>query len=61
MADADDGLRLGDEFPEESVVDTSAGVEGGGYGPGGLSTNTDERAGEAIMSKDSRNLPDVGR
>lgn len=60
MADAEDGLRLGVEFPEDNVVGTSAGVEGGGYGPGGLSASTVGSAGE-VGSNGFRKMPDAGR
>jgi hypothetical protein len=60
MADAEDGLRLGVEFPEDNVVGTSAGVEGGGYGPGGLSASTVGSAGE-VGSDGFRKMPDAGR
>lgn len=42
IAEAEDGLRLGVEVPEETAdMPGSAGVDGGGCGPGGLSDRAD--------------------
>ena len=39
MAEAEEGRRLGVPAPERG----SAGVDGGGFGPGGLSESSDGR------------------
>lgn len=61
MADAEDGLRLGVVIPEETA-DNSAGVEGGGCGPGGLSDGTggsvDDTFGAELGSTAAREADD---
>jgi hypothetical protein len=61
MADAEDGLRFGVVIPEDTA-DNSAGVEGGGFGPGGLSDGTGgsvvDKFGAALGSTEARDADD---